>query len=71
MSVFQIIVLIWLLLLTTGLGLLTKLFLTFIKHHNVVDERVKDLEQEKRGNPFVKEGMNVVRKAAGRKKSNG
>jgi putative component of membrane protein insertase Oxa1/YidC/SpoIIIJ protein YidD len=70
-SAFQIVVVVWLLLLSCGFGLLVTFFFTWVKHHNALDTRVKRLEQDKRGNPFAKKGMDVVRKGKERKKSNG
>ena len=71
MSAFQIVVLIWLALLTLGLGFTFWIVTRWVFFHDELDNRVKDLEQDKRGNPFVKEGLRVVKGALERKKADG
>jgi len=57
MSGFQIVTLIWLILLSAAIVLLVLFARTCLKHYFALDERLKDLEQAQRGNPFVQEGI--------------
>jgi hypothetical protein len=68
MSTFQIVVLIWLLVLTVVLAFTFYVVTRWVAFHDVLDDRVKELEQDKRGNLFAEEGLRLVRGGAERKK---